>query len=233
MPEQDELDRLLDSALATYADRGPDAGLEERVLSALASERQSGDIRRAAPWLRRWLPWVIAVPLAASLMLWIGIEQFRHAPSIQQQQVSQSRPSTSTHGSQPEKSHAASDGGARPASEGRDVSRAANAVVGPVLKGHDFSRAANVAKSLRALAPEGRISKTTPVENPAPIPKLAVFPSPQPLTREEQVLVAAAGRGSDTQREALLAASKPPSDAPLAIADLSIPPLVAPDEGNK
>ena len=32
MPEKDDLDRLLDSALSTYADPGPESGLEERVL---------------------------------------------------------------------------------------------------------------------------------------------------------------------------------------------------------
>jgi hypothetical protein len=47
------------------------------------------------------------------------------------------------------------------------------------------------------------------------------------------VLVAAARLRSDAQRQALLAAAKPPSDAPLAIADLSIPPLVPPDDGNQ
>jgi len=212
MRKKDDLDRLLDSALATYADPGPDAGFEKRVLEALATERAAGDIHSAAPSSRPWLPWVIAIPLAASLLLWIGTEQFRHAPLIQRQQASQRRPSPSPNYSQPEKSHSTSDTGAPPA-----------------LKGHDFSRAANVAKSLRALAPEGRISKYTQVET---VPKLAVFPSPQPLSREEQVLVAAARLRSDAQRQALLAASRPPSDAPLAIADLSIPPLVPPDESK-
>ena len=127
MRENDPLDRLLDSALATYADPALDAGLEKRVLEALTIERRTGEIRSAPASSRRWLPWVIAVPLAASLLLSIGTERFRHAPSSQQQQASQSRPSPSLHDSHPEKSQSTSDAAARPRLKGHDFSRAVKA----------------------------------------------------------------------------------------------------------
>jgi hypothetical protein len=62
--ERDQLDRVLDSALATYADPGPDSGLERRILSRIANE--------AAPApRRRWLAWAIALPVAAGLLLFM------------------------------------------------------------------------------------------------------------------------------------------------------------------
>ena len=213
MPDKDELDLLLDSALSTYADPGADSGpessLAQRVLLSLAGARIAEEGRSPATKTRRWLSWAIAVPVAASLLLWLSVTKF-NAPSARQQQASQAHPSPSSHDSQaPSKSRL-------PAPE--------------VLKGHDFSRAVNAAHSRRALAPEER-PFTARLQNP--LPKLATFPSPQPLTAEEQTLVAVGAHGSDAQRTALLEAAKPPSDAPLAIADLSIPPLVPPDGGQK
>ena len=59
MPELDDLDLLIRSAVATYADRGPDDDLARRILDHVAAE--------AAP-ARRWLPWAIALPIAAGLV---------------------------------------------------------------------------------------------------------------------------------------------------------------------
>lgn len=53
MAERDDLDRLLDAALATYAQ--PDSGLEERILSRVAFMP-----RPHASVLRRSLAWLIA-----------------------------------------------------------------------------------------------------------------------------------------------------------------------------
>ena len=39
MREKDDLDLLIDSALATYADPGPDSGLEDRLLVGLSAVR--------------------------------------------------------------------------------------------------------------------------------------------------------------------------------------------------
>ncbi len=61
MPELDDLDLLIRSAVATYADRGPDDDLAHRILDHVAAE--------AAPApARRWLPWAIALPIAAGLV---------------------------------------------------------------------------------------------------------------------------------------------------------------------
>src|SRR5215472_7488723 len=83
MPDKDDLDLLLDSALATYGGPGPETGLEQRVLSSLAAARAAEQERRARAWPRRWLAWAIAVPVAASLLLWIGISRTVRPPAIQ------------------------------------------------------------------------------------------------------------------------------------------------------
>ena len=63
MHDKPELDRLLDSALKTYAE--PEPGLEGRILSSLVEVRTAP--RRAASY-RRWLYWSAAVPVAAGLL---------------------------------------------------------------------------------------------------------------------------------------------------------------------
>jgi len=62
MPEHDDLDLVLRSALNTYADPGPESGLERRVLARISAE--ASQVPR-----RRWLPWAIALPIAAGLLL--------------------------------------------------------------------------------------------------------------------------------------------------------------------
>jgi hypothetical protein len=67
MPERDELDRLIDSELARYAE--PRAGLEQRVLARVeaAAVRRPG---RLSEW-QRWIGVGAAVTLAAVLFAWI------------------------------------------------------------------------------------------------------------------------------------------------------------------
>jgi hypothetical protein len=70
MPEHDnrglqpdtEFDRLLQSALNTYADPGQDSDIAQRVLTRVAAEC-------APKEKRRWLPWAIALPVAACLIV--------------------------------------------------------------------------------------------------------------------------------------------------------------------
>jgi hypothetical protein len=89
----DELDRQLDAALATYADPGPDSGLDQRILNRIAAEIEP------AP-RRRWLPWAIALPVAAGLLVFAVLSGTRpvQTPSNapQQAHISQQPPSTST-----------------------------------------------------------------------------------------------------------------------------------------
>jgi hypothetical protein len=62
MPENDSLDRLIDSALATYASQEADSELAQRVLDRVS-------IEAATVPRRGWLPWAIALPVATGLLL--------------------------------------------------------------------------------------------------------------------------------------------------------------------
>jgi hypothetical protein len=62
-----------------------------------------------------------------------------------------------------------------------------------------------------------------------PAPKLDVFPTPQPLSAQERTLVAIATRTPVPLRKALVEAQSQP-DAPLHIAEISIPPIKPPDQ---
>lgn len=83
MPERDDLNSMLDSALTTYGDPGPDSGLEQRVLTRVAAE--------AAPLpLRRWLPWAIALPVAACLLILVTSRpKISHSPDAHSTGVNQ------------------------------------------------------------------------------------------------------------------------------------------------
>jgi hypothetical protein len=59
--QPDELDRLLDEALASYSSEEPRPGLEQRVLSRVRAE---GTARRVD-----WWRWALAIPVFASLVL--------------------------------------------------------------------------------------------------------------------------------------------------------------------
>lgn len=88
MGNSDELDILLDSALTTYADPGPDSGLDQRILTRISTE--------AAPAPRRpRLLWAIALPAAACLLLVFLSTPRPHHPSsgrTEQAQSSQRSP---------------------------------------------------------------------------------------------------------------------------------------------
>lgn len=62
MPERDDLDRLIDSALTTYADAGSGIDLEARILAKIEREHR---------WkrMRRPLLWTGTLALAASVLL--------------------------------------------------------------------------------------------------------------------------------------------------------------------
>lgn len=182
--ERDQLDRMLDSALATYADPGPDSGLERRILSRIANE--------AAPApRRRWLAWAIALPVTASLLLFmLVLRPWTNQPSTTPE-ANASR--------QPVQPSTAS----RPAARPTPVRRSKASVHRPRLPG----------KALAA-------ASTRP-------PKLNIFPSPQPLSPEEQSLVNFAVHAPQSERESLMAAQSE-ADAPLRITAIEIKPLEPP-----
>ena len=64
-----------------------------------------------------------------------------------------------------------------------------------------------------------------------PLPKREVFPTPEPLTPQEQALVAFAAQASKPEIQALVQARQE-AEAPLAIAALHIQPLEQPEQGQ-
>jgi len=65
----------------------------------------------------------------------------------------------------------------------------------------------------------------------AALPKLDVFPTPQPMTPQEKALVASTARASKPQLLALVTAQQNP-EGPVTIAAIQIPPLEPIDQGN-
>ncbi len=79
----DDLDRLIDAALASYADPGPDSGFERRLLAR---------IRTTSSQHRRRLIWAAGLPALATagLMLLFVADTSRHtSPGSRQEKVSQ------------------------------------------------------------------------------------------------------------------------------------------------
>ena len=225
MPDKDDLDLLLDSALSTYADPGPRAGLEERVLSALNAApivggsrgiqapeyRQTkgdGDFRPGplsfqyilakfnVPISRRRLAWAIALPIVAGLLLfWLSTPATIKAPFIHTQQAHQTNPSPPI------------PLAAAPQFSMRTSRRHATRVIESALPPSDAQVADAVAR-----------------------PKLDVFPTPQPMSAEERALVVVAMQTPLPLRKALAEAQQ--DDPPIHIAATHIPPLESPDQGQ-
>jgi hypothetical protein len=194
MPEKDDLDLLIDSALSTYADPGPDSGLEDRVLVTLAAVRAAAPPIRGG-WRRRWLPWAVAIPIAAGLLfLWLSPRREKPLPALEPQEARAGVPTAIA-------PHAASSGEVRPGVPRRHAVR--------------VTQSASPVQAAQA----------------APLPKLDVFPTPQPLTAEERTLVLVVTQTPLPAREALVEAQS--LDAvPVRISEIHIPPLEPPDQGQ-
>lgn len=193
MREKDELDSLLDAALSTYADPGPDSSLEQRVLARVSTQ--------LVPLPRpRWLPWAIALAAASCLLLFVVISAPKriHAPlrNARSAQLSNASPAVTTqHGPMPLVPHST------------------------------FTHGANLTMA-KVQRPLMEITHRS-----APFPKLDVFPTPQPLTPEEQALVAFATQVPQQQVEAVIEAQEQVG-APLTIAAIRIQPLEQPEQGQ-
>lgn len=190
MRDNDDLDLLLDSALSSYADPGPEASLEARVLARVTAQ--------AAPApRRRWLPWAIALPVAAGLLFLVFSRvQLDHLPSRNVKGVvrPQEAPLVAAHSETPSSLH--------------------------FTPGHRATRPLPAVQSNR----DGHAAKF------APPPKLDVFPTPQPLTPEEQALALFAAHAPEPERKSLIEAQEQ-ADAPLGIAAIHIQPLESPAQG--
>jgi hypothetical protein len=188
-PDQ-QLDLLLRSALATYAEPASDSDLVNRILVRVSAE--SGP----AP-ARRWLPWAIALPVAAGLLalaFLFGSGQM-HMPARDQNQA-----------------HISS----------RLPNATAQAHPSATLNSSEVRRA----KSLVA-----RPRPVLAAAKPAPMPKLDVFPTPQPPTPEERALADVATQTPKPELQALVEAQSQ-AGAPLSIDPIQIQPLNPPDHGG-
>lgn len=189
MPERDELDRLIDSALADYAE--PRAGLEKRMLA-----RVSGQVTRSSR--RRWVLAAIAVPAIAVLLLLSYL-----VPRTQRQQPRQMA-------NTPEVSSVTSN-----------VTPNVSVPTPHAVRSPAYPRRTRPGVHV---ADRG-------ANNLIPLPKLDVFPAPQPLSTGEQAMVSFVAQASEDDRKALIEDQKR-VDEPLNISAIRIPPLQLP-EGNQ
>ena len=89
----------------------------------------------------------------------------------------------------------------------------------------------NTARRYDISLPPRHSSHTAAAVRVQRLPKLDVFPTPQPLTPAEQALVAYVAHAPEAERQSLVEAQKQ-LDAPLTIAALEIKPLEPPEPGG-
>ena len=197
MPDGDELDLLINSALSTYAGGGPDPDFEQRILARVAAE--------AAPKPpRRWLHWALAFSATACLIFLVVLFGLKsvHRPSGHAEQNRTARqPQLAGAGTQPP----------------------------TAADTHAFQRTRPAWPR-----PYSRLNAAGTANDR--LPKLDVFPTPQPLTPEEQALVVFVAQAPEPERQSLIEAQAK-ADAPIDIADIQaiesikIQPLETPEEG--
>lgn len=197
LDDRDNLDLLIDSALANYAE--PKAGLEDRVLTQLEAHLASTRANEIMPTRKRWLPrlpiWTIAFPLAAcAILIVILLPRTTHRPPAQQAQRNAAQTQSAQNNTTPQPS--------RP-------------------------REHHTQPHLVA----ARVSRHT-AHKPAPLPKLDVFPTPRPLSPEEQAMVRFVATTPPSEIQAIQQAQQQ-EDKPLHIAAITIQPLKPLDETEK
>jgi len=185
-PKSDDLDVLLDAALATYANPEPSPGLTAQILAAA---------RANAPQRQfRWMLWGIpAIAALLALVILLPARRIHHDPLPSTVQVSRG---TST-----------------------------SPVTAPRL-----SVKTNSARQVPRLRATATVRAAIPASEP--LPKQQVFPTPTPLSPEEQALGAAISRNPQAvARQIAQSATQSPEQPiePLHIAEIHIPPLNPPD----
>lgn len=214
MPDnRDELDRLVDSALATYADPGPDSDLERRVLNRIATETalatyadpgpDSGLEQRILSRIaaeavrssrRPWLGWSVALPFAAACLLLF---------------ILFSRPRTNHPAAKPEANVAR-----RPVTP--SIETASHPAAHSTPNRHSETPLGKQRPRLNTLAAKS-----------APLPKLDVFPTPQPLTSQERALAAYVAHMPLAEQQSLARPRQNP--VPLNMASIRTLPMETPD----
>jgi hypothetical protein len=198
--DRDELDLLLDSALATYADPGPSPNLRSRILPA-TTQRRRGEL------LAGWTIWAVPA-LAAMLAVVILIERHEHG----------------------KRTDAPISVRLSPIPHAPQLARQEPIIHSPVTK---------LETTRDALHTNLRRTPTTisaSTSKPEGLPKEEVFPTPTPLSPQEQAVVSLVNRDSpdskDLAQQLTRAAPQGQPTEPLRIAAIHIPPLNPPDNGN-
>ena len=234
MRDKDDLDLLLDSALATYADPGTEAGLEHRVLAALSATRDSDGRKGSAEKpRRRWLPWAVAIPAAACMILVLLHTSTRvvRAPTQPQQahpseeatsesrSVALDRPTPSI----PQKMHPS--GAKAPVHSGASTARLKSCPVTELTLAEGVGQISEPCR--QTVASATNVARAAS----APLPKLDVFPTPQPLTEQEQALLFYAQQAPTAQLQALSEAQAKDDDS-FPVATVHIPVFEPPTQGT-
>lgn len=84
MPDPEEFDRLLETALSTYATPAPE--FEKRVLRSISSAGPAPAVRR------RWTLWAVALPAAVCLLMAIILARHSRQPHAPEAQLAQTAP---------------------------------------------------------------------------------------------------------------------------------------------
>ena len=195
---RDELDILLDAALATYVDSEPSPSLTPRILAAASDLDRRTSVG--------WLSWAIPA-LAAALLMTIFLA---HRPAVRREASQPTEDLSAPH---------------VPASPERTPNTSAKSIAAAEATPHLGSAPLRAARS---------VPTTVPVQ--PPLPRQDVFPTPIPLSREEQAVVALVNRDSADSKELARQITQPVSQGqpiePLRIAAIHIPPLNPPDNGD-
>lgn len=197
--DRDELDLLLDAALASDATPDPSPNLVSRILAATTQ-------RRRGKLLTGWVIW--AVPAFAALLAVVILIE-RHEPRNRTNSPITSQLSATPHVPQP---------------------APRRLTVRPSVAEVETTRGtANI--NLRRTLNTTRAS--TP---PKPLPKQEVFPTPTPLSPQEQAVAALVNSNSRDSKELAQQITQPTPQGqptePLRIAAIHIPPLNPPDNGG-
>jgi hypothetical protein len=198
-----EFDILLRSSLDTYADAGADSGLAKRVLARIAVEGERERIRRTNR-TRRISRWAIALPVAACLI--VAFLLLASKPL-----------------------HNSADG----ANQARvTLPKSTDAVRIADRGGSNANSLSVTARRNNVLRPLRHPSRAAVAATAERLPKLDVFPTPQPLTAAEKEFVAYVAHTPPAERQSLIEDEKR-IDAPLTIAAIEIKPLELPEpQGN-
>jgi len=177
------LDRMIDSALSTYAEPAADSGLEARLRARIDAE-----LRRSRR--QRLMVWAAGV-LAAAACTVLVIAPWR---------------ASSPHNV--------------PRNNARNQNPRPVLGAGTITRHIDWPAAPQTHR-----AGQPAIARST-------APKLDVFPTPEPVTTEEQALVRFAAQNTRLPKNAPMTDERP-TVAPIEIAAISIAPIKLPSEGKE